>query len=169
MVSFINSLYSRFGSGVCAGETGLILQNRGAGFVLDERRPNRLQPHKRPLHTIIPAFLKKDGKPLMAFGVMGGDMQPQGHVQFLLNHLVFGMNIQQAVEAPRFRFVVGNEVWLEDRMPAAIGQDLTRRGHCVSRKDGSSFGGAQVIAKNPETGVYAGASESRKDGCALGY
>jgi gamma-glutamyltranspeptidase/glutathione hydrolase len=169
MVSFINSLYSRFGSGVCAGETGLILQNRGAGFVLDERRPNRLQPHKRPLHTIIPAFLKKDGKPLMAFGVMGGDMQPQGHVQFLLNHLVFGMNIQQAVEAPRFRFVVGNEVWLEDRMPAAIGQDLTRRGHCVSRKDGSSFGGAQAIAKNPETGVYSGASESRKDGCALGY
>ncbi|MFQ5914662.1 MAG: gamma-glutamyltransferase [Nitrospinota bacterium] len=170
MVSFINSLYFHFGSGVCAGETGLLMQNRGTGFVLDENHPNRLQPHKRPLHTLIPAFLMKDGTPLMAFGVMGGDMQPQGHIQFLLNHLVFGMDIQEAVEAPRFRFVGGNEVWLEDRIPAAIAEDLARRGHqAYYRVDSIGFGGAQIIARDPETGVYSGASESRKDGCALGY
>lgn len=168
MVSFINSLYFHFGSGVCAGDTGLLLQNRGANFVLEEDHPNRLQPRKRPLHTIIPAFLMKGGSPLMAFGVMGGDMQPQGHVQFLLNHLVFGMDIQEAVEAPRVRFVSGNEVWLEDRIPGSVAEALARRGHRVCRVDPLGFGGAQAIARDRETGVYAGASESRKDGCALG-
>ncbi len=169
MVSFINSLYFHFGSGVCAGETGLMMQNRGANFVLDERHPNRLEPHKRSLHTIIPAFLMKDGGPLMAFGVMGGDMQPQGHLQFLLNHLVFGMDIQEAVQAPRVRFVAGNEVWLEDRVPGEVVEDLLGRGHLVYHVDGLGFGGAQVIARDRETGVYFGASESRKVGCALGY
>jgi gamma-glutamyltranspeptidase/glutathione hydrolase len=169
MVSFINSLFFHFGSGVCAGDTGLMMQNRGSGFVLDENHPQRLRPGKRPFHTIIPAFLMKDNKPLMAFGVMGGDMQAQGHLQFLFNHLVFGMDIQEAVEVPRVRFVAGKEVWLEDRIPGAVYEDLVRRGHRVYRVDGLGFGGAQAIARDQETGIYAGASESRKDGCALGY
>jgi gamma-glutamyltranspeptidase/glutathione hydrolase len=169
MVSFINSLFFSFGSGVCAGDTSLMMQNRGSGFVLDEDHPQRLRPGKRPFHTIIPAFLMKDKKPLMAFGVMGGDMQAQGHVQFLFNHLAFGMDIQEAVEAPRVRFVAGKEVWLEDRIPGPVYEDLVRRGHRVYRVDGLGFGGAQAIARDPETGIYSGASESRKDGCALGY
>ena len=169
MVSLINSIYSGFGSGICAGDTGVMMQNRGAGFVLDEHHPRRLAPGKRPFHTIIPGFLMKDGGPLMAFGVMGADMQPQGHIQLLLNHLEFGMNIQEAIEAPRVRFIAGNEVWVEDRIPPGVAEDLARRGHNVHRVGPFGFGGAQVIARDPETGVYSGASESRKDGCALGY
>lgn len=105
----------------------------------------------------------------MAFGVVGADMQPQGHIQLLLNHLEFGMNIQEAIEAPRVRFIAGNEVWVEDRIPPGVAEDLARRGHNVHRVGPLGFGGAQVIARDPETGVYSGASESRKDGCALGY
>jgi gamma-glutamyltranspeptidase/glutathione hydrolase len=169
MVSLINSIYSGFGSGICAGDTGVMMQNRGAGYVLDEHHPRRLAPGKRPFHTIIPGFLMKDGGPVMAFGVVGADMQPQGHIQLLLNHLEFGMNIQEAIEAPRVRFIAGNEVWVEDRIPPGVAEDLARRGHNVHRVGPLGFGGAQVIARDPETGVYSGASESRKDGCALGY
>ncbi len=169
MVSFINSLFYHFGSGICAGDTGLLMQNRGAGFVLDERHPNCLKPHKRPLHTIIPACLMKDARPHMVFGVVGGDMQPQGHVQLLLNYLVFGMDIQEAIEAPRIRITAGGEVWLEDRIPSAVAEDLTRRGHHANRMHALEFGGAQAIARENQAAIYAGASESRKDGCALGY
>ena len=169
MVSFINSIYSSFGSGICAGNTGIMMQNRAAGYVLDDDHPRRLEPGKRPFHTIIPGFLMKDGHPLMAFGVMGADMQPQGHVQLLLNHLEFGMDLQEAVEAQRVRFISGNQVWVEDRIPAAVAQNLVGRGHAVYRVGAMGFGGAQAIARNPQTGVYTGASESRKDGCAMGY
>ena len=169
MVSIISSLYYHFGSGVCAGNTGLLMQNRGAGFVLDEGHPNCLKPKKRPLHTIIPACLMKDAKPIMVFGVVGGDMQPQGHVQFLLNHLLFGMDIQEAIEAPRIRVTAGNEIWLEDCIPSGVAEELARRGHHAHRKDALEFGGAQAIARDNQAAFYAGASESRKDGCALGY
>lgn len=108
-----NSLYGTFGSGVVVPGTGFALQNRGAGFVTEPDHPNRVDPRKRPLHTIIPAFATRDGEPLLAFGVMGGSTQPQGQVQLLLSHLVFGMEIQAAVDAPRFRHLDGKRVALE--------------------------------------------------------
>jgi gamma-glutamyltranspeptidase/glutathione hydrolase len=171
MVSFINSIFQSFGSAVVAGDTGIILQNRGTAFSLDERHFNRLEPHKRPLHTIIPAMVFKKEKPFMAFGVMGADMQPQGHVQVLINLVDFGMNIQDALEAPRVRHLEGMEIILEEPLKSQVSNELERRGHRILQDDfqTNQFGGGQGIIVDPDSGVLLGGSDPRKDGCALGY
>jgi gamma-glutamyltranspeptidase/glutathione hydrolase len=165
MVSFINSVFEYFGSGVVVPGTGFVLQNRGAGFVLDEGHPNRIAPRKRPFHTLIPGFVTKDGKPYLSFGVMGGSMQPQGHTQLLLNILVFGMDLQDAVDAPRFRHLGGTRVSLEAPVTDEVRAALEAMGHTVSQ--GGTFGGAQVILHLPRG--WAAASDPRKDGMAAGH
>ncbi len=173
VVSLINSLYHAFGSGMVAGDTGIALQNRGYGFSLDPAHPNCLAPGKRPFHTIIPAMLMRDGRPLASFGVMGGDMQAQGHVQ-LVSHLVDGgCNVQEAIERPRFNYFTGDRVALEARLEGEVGAALRRRGHVLEDEAMAllrgGFGGAQAIAIDPATGAYWGASDPRKDGCAIGF
>jgi gamma-glutamyltranspeptidase/glutathione hydrolase len=179
MVSLIQSNYTGFGSGHVVAEWGFGLQNRGSLFNLDPDSPNRLEPGKRPFHTIIPAFATRDGEPWLAFGVMGGDMQPQGHAQVLVNLIDFGMNLQEAGDAPRFYhggsstptgkpMVSGGTVYLESGLPHEVRRRLVRMGHRVSDTIGR-YGGYQAVARDPETGFYSGASESRKDGCAIGY
>ncbi len=165
MISFINSIYSSFGSSVVIPGTGFALQNRGGGFVLDDGHPNQVAPNKRPFHTIIPAFVTRDGEPLMAFGLMGGSMQPQGHAQLLLNMLVFDMEPQEAVDAPRFRHLSGQRVAIE-RISPEVRQDLESRGHELVDWTQTDFGGAQVIVRLPKG--WAAASEPRKDGHAAG-
>lgn len=165
MVSFINSVFEYFGSGVVVPGTGFALQNRGAGFTLEPGHPNRMAPGKRPFHTLIPGFVTRNGEPYMAFGVMGGSMQPQGHVQLLLNHLVFGMDIQEAVDAPRFRHTSGRSVALEPPISNAVRGTLEAMGHRMA--EAGSFGGAQVILRLPRG--WAAASDPRKDGMAAGY
>ncbi|MDX2166218.1 MAG: gamma-glutamyltransferase family protein [Deltaproteobacteria bacterium] len=171
--SLINSLYLAFGSGLVAGRTGIALQNRGAGFSLDATHPNCLAPGKRPFHTIIPAMLLRDGRPLVSFGVMGGDMQAQGHVQ-VVSHLVDdGDNLQEAIERPRFNFFEGDRVALERELAAGLGAALARRGHVIEDETAAllrgGFGGAQGIAIDPTSGAFWGASDPRKDGCAVGF
>jgi gamma-glutamyltranspeptidase/glutathione hydrolase len=173
-VSFINSIFSAFGSGIVAGETGIMLQNRGAGFSLDPNHPNRLEPGKRPFHTLIPGMVFKDGELLMSFGVMGGDVQPQGHAQVLVNLIDRGLNLQQAVDAPRVRYINGRGVMMDDELSAPVISDLIRRGHerVMPGPDlthRALMGGAQAIMIDPVTGALSGASDSRKDGLALGY
>jgi len=180
MVSLIQSNYTGFGSGYVIPELGFGLQNRGALFALREGHPNRLEPGKRPFHTIIPAFLGERGTPNVAFGVMGGDMQPQGHVQIVINLVDFGMNLQEAGDAPRFHHTGSSEptgtlmrdggiVHLESGVPPEVRRELIRRGHRLVEATGTVFGGYQAIRRDPDTGVYSGATESRKDGCAMGY
>ncbi len=173
MISFINSVYFAFGSGVVVPGTGFDLQNRGAGFTLEPGLPNTVGPGKEPFHTIIPAFvtrIREDGsdEPWMSFGVMGGAMQPQGHVQVLLNVLLFGMDPQAAVEAPRFRHYSGLRLGLE----AGIGEEtraaLRARGHDVFTAGPGAVGGAQMILRLPGGG-WAGGSDPRKDGQAGGH
>jgi gamma-glutamyltranspeptidase/glutathione hydrolase len=178
--SFIQSNYFGFGSQVVPGDVGFALQNRGCLFALDATHPNRLEPHKRPFHTIIPAFVTKDGKPHLAFGVMGGDFQPQGHVQVLINMLDFGMNVQQAGEHPRVQHtgsatptgrpmaVNGGLVGHEYGIPADSLKVLAERGHQLSGP-GGAFGGYQAILIDHENGVLQGGTDPRKDGCAAGY
>ena len=168
-VSFINSLYEHFGSGITAGDTGIVLQDRGAGFSLDPASPNVVVPGKRPFHTLVPAMLFKDGKLLISFGVMGGDMQAQGHVQVLSRLIDQHMGLQQAVEAPRFRYIGGQRVMMETEMGADIIAALEKRGHKPEPAKRSSMGGAQFIMIDPETGTLMGASDPRKDGLALGW
>ena len=165
MVSFINSVYSSFGSGIVIPGLGFALQNRGAGFVMDDGHPNRVGPRKRPFHTIIPGFVTRDGEPVMAFGVMGGSMQPQGHTQILLNMLVFGMDPQEAVDAARFRHLSGRRVAIE-RVTEEVAAELAARGHELADWTRTDFGGAQVILRLPRG--WAAASEPRKDGHAAG-
>jgi gamma-glutamyltranspeptidase / glutathione hydrolase len=171
MVSFINSLYDAFGSGIVVPGTGFALQNRGAAFTMDEGVPNTIAPGKRPFHTIIPAFVTKTAaggeEPFMSYGVMGGDMQTQGHVQVLLNLLVFGMDLQQALDAPRFRHLRGNGVGLEAPFTNAVRSELTSMGHDVSELPAGDAGGAQAIVRLPRG--WAAASDPRKDGMAVGY
>ncbi|MEK6711558.1 MAG: gamma-glutamyltransferase, partial [Nitrospinota bacterium] len=151
MCSFINSLFAHFGSGVTGGETGIMLQNRGWGFVLEEGHLNCIAPGKRPFHTIIPGFVMKGGEPWMSYGVMGGDMQPQGHVQVLSNILDFGMDIQEAIDAPRFRVLGGRKVAIEHGVPDSVLEELRRRGHEVERAGGyEGFGGGQGIVRLPD-------------------
>lgn len=169
-VSFINSLFENFGSGIVAGDTGIVLQNRGSSFSLDPGHPNRLEPGKRPFHTIIPAMVLKNGKLFMSFGVMGGAIQPQGHVMVLSNIIDRGMNIQEAVEAPRFRYMGGKSVLLEDAMTEPVIRALVGRGHSRMKQPepGNMMGGGQVIMIDAN-GTLMGASDPRKDGLALGY
>ncbi len=167
VISLIQSLFSSFGSSVVAGDTGIVLHNRGTAFETAEGHPNRLAPHKRPLHTLVPAMVLKDGRPWLSYGVMGGDMQPQGHVQVLINLVDFGMNVQNAGEAPRFRHA-GTNVGLESAFTSETRFALSRRGHrIVSLVD--SFGGFQGILIDPRTGVLMGGSDPRKDGLAIGF
>ena len=180
MVSLIQSNYTGFGSGYVVPELGFGLQDRGGCFSLKPGHPNRLEPGKRPFHTIIPAFVTKDGQPLMAFGVMGGDMQPQGHVQVLVNLFDLGMNLQEAGDAIRFHHTDSSEptgtvmrdggvLHVEDGLPPALLEELKRRGHHLEAEPVGAYGGYQAIWRDPATGCYAGATEKRKDGCALGY
>jgi len=164
MVSFIHSIFEYFGSGVVVPGTGFVLQNRGAGFDI-EPGPNQVAPGKRPFHTLIPGFVTRDGEPYMAFGVMGGSMQPQGHVQLLLNMLEFEMDPQEAVDAARFRHRGGRRVSIENVGPM-LEIALESMGHEVGGSP--AFGGAQVVIRLPGGG-YAGASDARKDGLAIGH
>lgn len=166
MISFINSVSWYFGSGVVVPGTGVVLQNRGAGFTLEEGHPNRIGPNKRPFHTIIPAFVTRDGAPWLSYGVMSGSMQPQGHVQVLLNLIEFGMDPQEAADAARFRHLSGNRVAVENLAPE-VAASLAELGHDLEMPNGIAFGGAQLILKL-ERGWAAG-SDPRKDGMAAGH
>jgi gamma-glutamyltranspeptidase/glutathione hydrolase len=179
MVSLIQSNYRGMGSGMCPPGLGFILQDRGELFSLEEGHYNVYEPGKRPFHTIIPAFVTKDGKPWMSFGVMGGSMQPQGHAQILINMIDFGMNLQEAGDAPRIRhdgssqptgakMNDGGQVNLESGIPYTSIRELVRRGHHVKYTVGG-YGGYQAILWDEKKQVYFGASESRKDGQAAGY
>ena len=167
-VSFINSIFQNFGSSVVAPDTGIIFQDRGALFTLDQNHPNRLEGRKRPYHTIIPAMAFRDDKPWLVFGVMGGDMQPQGHVQVLLNMLEFEMNVQDAGEAPRFRHSPVAGVALESGVHPTTIRELAAMGHQVISLPGI-FGGYQAIQIDWKNGTLAGGSDPRKDGSAVGY
>ncbi|MBY6201733.1 gamma-glutamyltransferase family protein [Maritalea mobilis] len=171
MVSFIQSNYSGFGSGVVVPDTGISLQNRGAGFSLIPGHPNEVAPGKRPFHTIIPGFLMQNGAPKMSFGVMGGPMQAQGHVQMVLRTQLWDQDVQTAVDAPRWRFVSGREVACEEALPRATREELEQLGHEISVEAPDSafgFGGAQLIERL-EGGGYAAGSDPRKDGAAQGF
>jgi gamma-glutamyltranspeptidase/glutathione hydrolase len=165
MVSFIQSNYLGFGSGILVPGTGIALQNRATGFVLEPGHPNQVAPCKRPFHTIIPAFLTRNGQPLGPFGVMGGPMQPQGHLQVVTNLVDYGMNPQAALDAPRWQFVRDNFVFLEATVSPAIATALSERGHRI--QSGSFFGRGQIILR--ENGVLIAASEPRSDGIALAW
>jgi gamma-glutamyltranspeptidase/glutathione hydrolase len=167
-VSFIQSIFESFGSGLVAGDTGIVLHDRGAGFSFNPQHPNHLAGGKRPFHTLVPAMVLKDGKPWLSFGVMGGDMQTQGHVQVLLNLIDFGMDVQQAGEQPRFRDIEGRGLALESAISAEVRRALEQKGHRVIAAPGS-FGGYQAIMIDPQTGALAGGSDPRKDGCAIGW
>jgi gamma-glutamyltranspeptidase/glutathione hydrolase len=168
MVSFIQSNYMGFGSGVVIPETGIALQNRGACFSLEFNHPNLYAPGKRPFHTIIPGFLSKDGKPLGPFGVMGGHMQPQGHLQMVVNMQDYGLNPQAALDAPRWQWVQGKTVELESAAHTSIAQRLADRGHQIQMvAEGANFGRGQIILKDGETLIAA--SEPRADGLALAW
>lgn len=166
-VSFINSLYSSFGLGICTEKSGIMLTNRGACFTLEPDHPNSFGPNKRPLHTIIPALTMRAGRCDMSFGVMGGAYQPMGHAQIVLNMLDYGMDVQQAIDAPRF-FFEDEQTVVENGTPAATIAGLKARGHDVTIA-ASPWGGAQTIKIDWDRGVLIGGSEPRKDGCALGY
>jgi len=166
-VSFINSIYDSFGSGLVCPETGVLFHNRGSCFSLDPQHPNAIAPGKRPLHTIIPALALRDGRPAIAFGVMGGHYQPVGQVQVLTSVLDFGLDPQQALDAPR-SFAWGGELQLESGVPATIAEALRRRGHSVV-PSGRPLGGGQMIMIDHQRGVLSGGSDPRKDGLALGY
>jgi gamma-glutamyltranspeptidase/glutathione hydrolase len=167
VVSLIQSLFSTFGAGIVAGDTGILLHNRGSLFTLREGHPNRIAPRKRPFHTLVPAMVMKDGRPWLSFGVMGGDMQPQGHVQVIANLIDFGMNVQEAGEAARFRHA-GMAVSLESGIPMDVRSALAARGHRLRTVRGI-YGGFQGILIDPATGVLMGGSDPRKDGLAIGY
>lgn len=165
MVSFIQSNYMGFGSGIVVPDTGISLQNRGHTFSLNPEDANALAPSKRTYHTIIPGFLTKDGTPVGPFGVMGGYMQPQGHVQVLMNAIDFHLNPQAALDAPRWQWMEGKVVEVERSVPEHIVQGLVNRGHQVKiALDGGGFGRGQIIWRDSQTGVLAGGTESRTDG-----
>jgi gamma-glutamyltranspeptidase/glutathione hydrolase len=172
-VSFINSIYSGFGSGLVVPGTGICLQNRAAGFSLKPGHPNALAGGKRPYHTIIPAMALRDGRLWLSFGVMGGFMQPQGHLQVLVNMVDHSLDPQVAIDAPRFRVDQrgGLGVRIESTVPPETCRALAQMGHEVKRDQTFApwFGGGQIIAIDPENGVLWGGSEPRKDGCAVGF
>jgi gamma-glutamyltranspeptidase/glutathione hydrolase len=179
MVSLIQSNYRGMGSGMVPPGLGFVLQDRGELFTLEEGQNNSYEPGKRPFHTIIPAFITKEGKPYISFGVMGGSMQPQGHVQIIVNLTDFGMNLQEAGDAPRMMHVGSSEptgekmtdggtLYLESGIPYGSVRELLKKGHQIGY-DLGGYGGYQAIMYDAENKVYLGASESRKDGQAAGY
>jgi len=179
MVSLIQSNYRGMGSGMTPTDLGFVLQNRGELFTLEEGHLNVYEPNKRPFHTIIPAFITKDGKPFVSFGLMGGGMQPQGHVQIVVNMIDFGMNLQEAGDAPRIQHIMSSEptgyqmkdggwINLETGIDYKVIRELMERGHRI-KYDLGGYGGYQAILWDEKNGVYYGASESRKDGQAAGY
>ncbi len=173
VVSLINSLFFPFGSGLVAGDTGIVLQNRGYGFSLDAAHPNCIAPRKRPFHTIIPAMLLRQERPVLSFGVMGGDVQAQGHVQVVSNMVDYGMNVQEALDYPRLHYLEEARVALEPEYDEPLRAELGRRGHEVLDESATllrgGFGGGQGIQIDPATGAYWGGSDRRKDGCAIGF
>jgi gamma-glutamyltranspeptidase/glutathione hydrolase len=166
-VSFINSLYSHFGLGICTEKTGIMMTNRGSCFTLEPDHPNAFGPNKRPMHTIIPALAMRKGRCDMSFGVMGAHYQPMGHVQIVLNMLDYGMDVQQAIDAPRFLFEGENTI-VETGTSLTTIEGLKARGHQVVMAP-SPWGGAQTIKIDWDRGTLIGGSDARKDGCALGY
>ncbi len=179
MVSLIQSNYRGMGSGMTPGKLGFVLQDRGEMFSLDPNHMNKFEPHKRPFHTIIPAFITKDGQPFISFGLMGGSMQPQGHVQMVVNLIDFGMNLQEAGDAPRIchegsseptdeKMTDGGIVYLESGFDYETVRKLLGKGHQIRYTNGI-YGGYQAIKWDAKNKVYYGASESRKDGQASGY
>lgn len=170
MVSYIQSNYEGFGSGVVVPGTGISLQNRGMGFSLERGHPNEVGPGKRPFHTIIPGFAMAGGEPAMSFGLMGGPMQAQGHLQLVARMDLFGQNPQAASDAPRWQVLQGRKVSVEAGMPGTVVRGLAERGHLIQREAPQAafaFGGAQIVARTP-TGYVAG-SDHRKDGAAVGF
>ncbi len=172
--SLINSVFANFGSGLVIPGTGIVMHNRAALFQLDPEHPNALAGGKRPFHTIIPALATRNGELWLSYGVMGGFMQPQGHLQVITNMVDFGMDSQGALDALRFQ-VAGDELWLEGDVEDDVAAELHRRGHRVNvmhgpqRGGSGGMGGGQVVSRNPETGVISGGSEPRKDGAAVGW
>ena len=169
MLSFIQSNYKGFGSGVVVPGTGIALQNRGAGFVLTPGHPNQVGPRKRPFHTIIPGFLTRNGQPVMSFGVMGGNMQSQGHIQMVIRLVDYNQNPQACSDAPRWIVNEDYSLSVEDRIPATVKDELVARGHRIVSADRPmfGFGGAQLIHRLDDG--YCGASDHRKDGVAIGF
>jgi gamma-glutamyltranspeptidase/glutathione hydrolase len=177
----IQSNFAGFGSFVVPGDVGFVMQNRGELFALDDQHLNRLEPHKRPFHTIIPAMVTKDGKPWLSFGVMGGDMQAQGHVQVLVDLIDFDMNVQEAGDEARVRHdgsaeptgksaePDGGRVYVEPQVSDEVIAVLRKKGHQVERARGGGFGGYHAIRIDAEHGTLQGATEPRKDGAAVGY
>jgi gamma-glutamyltranspeptidase/glutathione hydrolase len=167
--SFINTVFDGFGTAIATPKSGIVFTNRGQGFVLEEGHPNCIAPRKRPLHTIIPGMLEKDGKIVMSFGVMGGHYQAMGHLQFLTRVFDYGLDVQAAMDAPRFMVdPFTGEVEIEGAVPEAVVEDLRGRGHVIDRAK-RPIGGSQAVAINWDNGVLTGGSDPRKDGCAIGY
>jgi len=169
MVSFIQSNYSGFGSGVVVPDTGISMQNRGFGFSLAPGHPNQVAPSKRPFHTIIPGFVTRDGKPLMSFGLMGADMQPQGHAQMLVRLADYGQNPQAAADGPRWKVFSGRQIAVEHALSPQVVAQLARLGHEVRHTErwNMEYGAAQLIYR--VNGGYVGASDPRRDGQAVGF
>jgi gamma-glutamyltranspeptidase/glutathione hydrolase len=166
-VSFINSLFDEFGSGIVTAKTGIVLHNRGKSFVTDPKHPNCIAPGKRPLHTLVPAMVLRNGKPYMAFGVMGAHFQPMGHVYIMSNMFEYGMDPQEALDAPRV-FFEGEALLTEETVPQHVVAALQRLGHRVEQRL-LPWGGGQIVLMDRELGVLIGASDGRKDGMALGF
>jgi gamma-glutamyltranspeptidase/glutathione hydrolase len=165
--SFINSLFKSFGTGITAEKSGVMLHNRGFGFRMQDGHPNCIAPGKRPMHTIIPGMALKDGRAVMPFGVMGGHFQPMGQTLLLSNMFDYGMNPQEALDAPRL-FPEGGKVQVEAHVPAATVAKLNALGH-VCEPIAKPHGGGQAIFMDHDRGVLVGGSDPRKDGCVLGY
>ena len=167
MVSFIQSNYEGFGSGILVPETGIALHNRGLGFTTEEGHPNQIAPNKRPFHTIIPGFLTQDDRAIASFGVMGAPMQPQGHLQVVSNLIDYHLNPQSALDAPRWRFIEKDLVLLETTVNPDVVLDLVERGHKIELAPTTMFGKGQIILKHND--ILVAASEPRADGLALGF
>jgi gamma-glutamyltranspeptidase/glutathione hydrolase len=169
LVSFIQSNFMGFGSGVVEPDTGIVLHNRGHLFSLDQAHPNSIGPHKRCVHTLMPGMILKDGRPYAAVGLKGGHVQPQVQAQIISNLIDHGMTPQQAISAPRFNHIEATKVGLEPEFSSDVKQELARKGHEVVGGNPESFGGAHMILLHPDSGAFVGGSDPRKGGCALGF